>query len=172
MSRRSCILLCEDQTHAMFARQFFNKKGWQVQKVLVAPSGEGAAERHVRERYPKQLKAMRKKNVAMALVVMIDADNLGAEKRMQQLDEECREQDIDKWRKTDRVRVAVFVPDRAIEDWIRYLEGEPELNKRECKERVKPAVRKLLDICDGGGDLPEGFPPSLRRACDEWQQFA
>lgn len=165
MSRR-CILLCEDQRHAMFVRRFLFKKGWRVLDVNMAPSGEGAAEQHVRKEYPEQLEAARKRNIA--LVVMIDGDDHGAEKRMRQLEKRCQEKKVAVRQKTDAV--AVFVPEQEIEDWIRYLEGKADADKSECKKMVKPAVKKLLDIC-ARNDMPDDFPCSLKRACGEWRRF-
>ena len=163
---RPCVLLCEDQQQAVFVRRFLKKKGRHVSRIDFADPGKGSGEQHVRGKYPKQLADARKKK--RALIVMIDGDNLGADKRMRQLEEECQKQGVAARGKKDAV--AVFVPEAAIEDWMHYLDGGTK-GKLQRKRDCEPAVQKLSAICEKGGKLPGDFPPSLSRACNEWRQF-
>ena len=163
---RPCVLLCEDKQQAVFVSRFLAKKRRRVSRVDFADPGKGSGEQYVREQYPKQLADARKKK--RALIVMIDGDNLGAQKRMRQLAEACKERGVDNRGKGEAV--AVFVPESNIEDWIHYLDGSVK-GRLQQESDCKPAVRKLSDICDGGGKLPGDFPPSLGYACKEWRQF-
>ena len=137
-----------------------------MSRVDFADPGKGSGEQYVREQYPKQLTDARKKN--RALIVMIDGDNLGAQKRMRQLAEACKERGVDNRGKGEAV--AVFVPESNIEDWIHHLDRSVR-GRLHHENDCRSAVKKLADICDGDGKLPDDFPPSLSRACDEWQQF-
>ena len=163
---RPVMVLCEDKQHSAFVLRFLQKK---LRTVKVAPvfSGAGSAEKHVRDEYPKQLVTARKKRAA--LIVITDGDNVGRRERLRQLDEACREQGVNTPDKTEAV--AIFVPERAIEDWIHYLDGGGGTGKLKRESECRHAVRKLLAICDDGADLPDDFPDSLRAACDEWRRF-
>ena len=158
---RPCIVLCEDKQQSVFTSRFLKKKGWLPQ-VKGMPEGSMSGEQYVRREYPVQLEIARKKK--LALIVMIDGDNLGADKRMRQLEDACRTQGIAARNKKDAV--AVFVPEKDIESWISHLGVDKLRRERDCE----PAVKKLSDICEKGKS-PADFPPSLSRACDEWQQF-
>ena len=159
---RSCLVLCEDEQQSAFICRFLTKKGIPVEYDF-APPGKGSGEQYVRENYPGYLELARKKN--RPLVVMIDGDNLGADKHLRQLEEECQKQGVDKRGKGEAI--AIFVPEPDVEKWIRNL-GVGNLRRaRDCA----PAVKKLSDICASGGELPGDFPSSLRAACDEWRQF-
>jgi hypothetical protein len=68
--------------------------------------------------------------------------------------------------------VAVAVPRRNIETWIRYLNDEdvdeqtmyPKLRRdRECNQ----AVLRLVNLCKTIG-LRDNAPPALMHACDEY----
>jgi hypothetical protein len=70
--------------------------------------------------------------------------------------------------------IAIFIPKRNIETWIRYLQGQavdevtvyPKLqNKSDCKS----VVDKLPEQCRTG--LPIASPPSLQLACDEMRRL-
>ena len=162
---RPCVLLCEDQQQAVFVRRFLAKKGRQVLQVDFAPPGKGSGEQYVREQYPKQLADARKKK--RALIVMIDGDKPGADDRLRQLEKACKERGVDNRGKAEPV--AVFVPEPDIETWIYHLDSDLK-GRLQRESDCKTAVQKLSDICEKGKP-PADFPPSLSRACDEWQQF-
>ena len=175
MTRRRVrlILLCEDSQHEAFARRFFERAGWHGRaiRVLKSPQGRGAGEQWVRERFPEELKALRRSHVAAVLVVMVDADRSTVQGRIEAFDAVCGHAGVPVRGATEPV--AVFVPRRSIETWIAYLAGDsvnerdayPKLaRERECKE----AVRILKSMCDGG-ELREPAPPSLVAACTEYR---
>ena len=105
MSGVEIVLLCEDQQTNSFVRNFLkhrNLKGHDI-TTLPLPASHGAGEKWVRERYPKQLKAIRdrrkkSKNIRnkkyVYLIVVIDADTHTLDYRHQQLKQECEENHI------------------------------------------------------------------------------
>ena len=102
---------------------------------------------------------------------MIDADAAGVVGRLRQLDESCRLSRITP--RTDVDRVVLLVPERNIETWLAYLNGNvvdaatnyPKLEKPGgCKEHA----RVLAGIC-AGRQLRQPAPQSLIVACGEYR---
>lgn len=171
--RVKIVLLCEDSQHEAFIRRFLKGMGCNTRELRVekSPSGRGAADQYVRNRFPKELEAYRHRRAMSALIAMIDADGNEVQGRISELKQECQSEGV-LFRGPDEA-VAIAVPKRNIETWIHYLNGEQvnETDKylklgraRDCK----PAVRKLLQLCRSTG-LEEGAPPALVTACDEYR---
>lgn len=177
MSRRvDLVLLCEDTQHEAFLRRFLTAMGWPKRRLRIekAPAGRGSAEQFVRERFPIELDAYRRRRgrVGMALVVMQDGDVHGRAGRLTAFDEVCRAAEIPPRQPDDRV--AVFVPTWCIETWLAYLSGEnvgedrqnyPRLQReRDCQSHVD----RLVEMCRRQG-LRQPAPDSLTAACDEYR---
>jgi hypothetical protein len=165
------VILCEDQQQSTFAFQYFIKRGFHPRKIRVEvnPKGKGSGEQYVRELYPREVAAYRNPRVTSVLAVVIDADRLSVNERLQQLDEALRTDDMPV--RQDSEKIAVFVPRRNIETWIAYGQGQevdeetayPKLSRPgDCKPIVKTFVD---DICQN--DLASDAPPSLHHACVE-----
>ena len=169
------VLLCEDAQHETFVRRFLKKVGWSTRRLRVEKASAGAGEQFVRERYPVELFAYRRKRgqVGQALLVMTDGDAVGPAGRMQKLDAECDSQGCDR-RQPDE-RVPVFIPTWNIETWLAYLDGVevdetcgeyPYLKReRDCQRHVAA----LVEMCRTG-QLREPAPQSLQAACREYQE--
>lgn len=168
------VLLCEDNQHETFVRRFLSAMGWNTRELYVvkSPSASGAAEQFVRERFPDELAAyhQRKNSAASALIAIIDADSKTVYERKGELEDASRQNSVP-FRSADDA-VALLVPKRNIETWIKYLmEGEAEEDKaypklqrqRECRE----AVEKLVELCRQKNQ-PEGKVMSLADACNEY----
>ena len=176
MSRRvQIVLLCEDSQHEAFARRFLKLNGWNTRSLRVekAPQGRGAGEQFVRERFPTELSEQRRRQVAQALIVLVDGDAAGVEARLRALDESCRCKGVHV-RSADEP-VAVLVPTRSIETWFVYLDGQtideeqsyPRLaRERDCSRHVAA----LSEMC-ARGELYQPAPPSLEAACDEYDRL-
>ena len=176
MSRRTqLVILCEDTQHEAFLRRFFSTMKWpRPFRVVMAPPGEGAADAFVRQQFVKELREhhRRRDRVDRAVVVMVDGDAHGVERRIRELDNACRESDVPL--RDDKDRVAVFVPTWSVETWLAYLDGEtvtqdrkdyPRLRReRECKRHVG----LLAEMCRAGS-LRRPAPSSLLTACDEFR---
>jgi hypothetical protein len=168
------VLLCEDNQHEAFARRFLSAMGWETRAMRVekAPEGRGAGEQFVRQRFPLELKAHRSRPVTQALVVLIDGDAAGTERRLQRLGQACRDTGITE--RADGERVGIFIPTWNIETWLTYLDGEPvEEDRRDyprlARERdCQRHVDALAQMCRRG-ELREPAPLSLQVACEECQ---
>ena len=182
MSRNvQIVLLCEDRQHETFGRRFLEKAGWTIRHIRVerAPKGRGAGEQFVRNRFPEELEEYRRRKhrVSVALLVMVDGDNRGVERRIDELDTACRERNIPC--RDAGERVLVFVPTWRIETWLAYLGGEtvdegkrdyPRLPRpRECQPHVDSLAAKNF-MCRSGA-LREPAPSSLATACTEYRRW-
>lgn len=170
------IILCEDTQQEVFIRRFLKKRGWPTRGLRVekSPSGRGAADQFVRERFPIELHASRAKlgQVGQAVVAMIDGDRLGVQERIEELNKACQKKSVQPRRPGEKV--AVFVPTWNIETWFAYLNGAavdegkkdyPGLKReRDCQKHVTI----LADMCDNG-QLRSPSPPSLEAACEEFK---
>lgn len=170
------VLLCEDRQQESFARRFLEKAGWPTRRlrVEIAPSGGGAAEQFVRERFPTELAAYRvnRHRVAQGLVVLVDGDRTGVAGRLEELNCACEAQGIEPRQKDDRV--AIVVPTWNVETWLAYLEGSDVDEQRSDYPRLSRArdcqahVNVLYEMCQRGA-LRRPFPPSLDAACEEYR---
>jgi hypothetical protein len=179
MSQRrvQIVILCEDRQQEVFARYFLKKRGFTGRfRANICPEGSQAGEQYVRTHYPEEVKVSRQKRnpVSIGLVVLIDADTGTLEARLNEL-ASVLDEDEPKNRKPNEA-IAIFVPKRNIETWIRYLQGETvneeddyakfEKNEAACKT----AVEDLADRCYSQS-LPENAPRSLQAACGELQRL-
>ena len=167
MNRPQITILCEDKQHESFIRRFLKKRN---RKIYAVPrSGVGAGDQFVRDNYPAQLDAVRKRGGI--LVAMIDGDNYSIEQRQKQMDKACEQRGVSPRKPSDKV--AVFVPMRNIETWFAYLNGErvnetdtyPRLEReRECRRHVN-----VLEQMCAEGRLRTPAPASLEDACREYE---
>ncbi|NER51765.1 MAG: hypothetical protein F6J86_43955 [Symploca sp. SIO1B1] len=179
MSQRrvQIVILCEDRQQEVFARHFLKKRGFKgLFRPKICPPGSQSGEQYVRTQYLREVKAYRQNRyrVSIGLVVLIDADKLSLQDRLNQLADILRE-DSQPSRQPDEA-IAVFVPKRNIETWIHYLQGEPvneiqeyaKFDKDEAS--CKPYVENLAEQCRSQS-LPEDAPESLQAACGELQRL-
>ena len=166
------VFVCEDLQHAVFARRFFESRGYKKRQFRVekSPSGRGSAEQWVRNAYVKELITYRARHGNHVVVILIDGDGGTVQERIQQLDKECRKANVQTRR--DEERVAVFVPSRNIETWLTFLDGEKvdettSYTKLKREKECQRHVDALSKMCDQGA-LSEPAPPSLVAACDEF----
>ncbi|MDP2276331.1 MAG: hypothetical protein Q8K32_36665 [Archangium sp.] len=113
-------LLGEDPGHERLALELARSIGLNKRpvNVTIAPSGEGAASAFVLKRYAREVRATtrRRPGERVAILVMIDGDNLGLSRRKQQLDEALREAG-EPTRAADEP-VVILVPTWSIETWL------------------------------------------------------
>lgn len=176
VSRVSITLLCEDSQTQAFVRRFLrhrNVLGREIQ-TLPLPHGNQSGEQWVRERYPRELRAIRQAPGKAYLSVVTDADNYSTDARRAQLDQECDRHGIP--RRDDGDPAIVIVPRRNIETWLAYLAGSdvdectryPRLRReRDCANHA----RHLYRMCHETQRLRDPAPPSLREACEEYRKL-
>ena len=91
------IILCEDKLQELFVRRFLTK-GWNINgrmiRSLAYPDGSGSGEKHVRDKYPGELKAYRSRHASTVLVTVIDAGTKSVRDHNGELDAAARENDI------------------------------------------------------------------------------
>lgn len=172
--RVKIVLLCEDSQHEAFARRFLKGMGWNTRELRVekSPSASGSAEQWVRESFPSELETYRRRKprAASALIAMTDADSTDVQTRIKGFETACNSRQIP-FRAADEA-VAIVVPKRNIETWLRYLAGESVdeesyYPKLERERGCKLAVDRLLNMCRSRG-LPADAPSALAAACDEY----
>ena len=179
MSRRNVqlVVVCEDTQQESFIRRFLSRRGWDTRRIRVekAAAGRGSGEQFVRERFPVELNAYRKKagQVDQVVVAMIDGDNHGVTTRLKELDDVCEKNGIPPRESADRV--AVFVPTWNIETWFAYLDGHtvdesrPDYPRLERERLCQSHVNILSEMCGSGG-LKAPAPFSLSAGCVEYHQ--
>lgn len=168
------VLLCEDEQSACFARRFLKElgyKAWQLREEK-PPPGKGSGEQWVRERMPIELRAMRDAQ-SKALIVMTDADAMGAQARLETLRKKCLDEGVE-WRRAGE-SVLLMIPARNIETWLAYLRGETvneddTYPKYAAESDCRDQVRALVGMCQSGS-LRQPAPSSLVAACEEWKRM-
>ncbi len=175
MSGVRIVLLCEDSQTNSFVRRFLKHRNFRERDIITLDmsQGRGAGAKWVRERYPRELRAIRQKQGAY-LMVVTDADAHSTQDRRKQLDDECTRQKVAV--ATDDDPVIVAVPRRNIETWFEYLDGRevdetityPKLaHERDCERHA----RRLYTMCYKEQRLAEPAPPSLVEACQTYRRL-
>ncbi len=174
------IILCEDKLQELFVRRFLTK-GWNINgrmiRSLAYPDGSGSGEKHVRDKYPGELKAYRSRHASTALVVVIDADTKSVQDHHDELDAAARENGIPP-RSVDEPVIHV-IPKHHIETWLAYLDGvrsidetfsyKPQYQFKNCESEAHNIVDKLADNCKQNNALINP-PDSLKRTCIEFDR--
>jgi len=184
MSKASqVILLCEDKLHAVFVRRFLKARGYTNRDFRVAQypaSGRGSGESFVRRAYPDELRAYRQRSARATtfLIAVIDADTKAVADREAQFEQACEQASVPP-RQGDEL-VVHAIPRRAINTWLAYLDGidvdeatdykTQGYGFRKCEADISALVKRLHDLCTEDA-LPEGAPPSLRHACEEFARI-
>jgi len=169
------VILCEDTQQESFIRRFLKKAhGIQPNLLIVVknPGGKGSGEQFVRNRYPHELKAIRRRHAMLTLITAIDADTKERNEIIRSLDAVCAGSGIEP--NTDRDNVALVIPKRNIETWITWLNGQPvdettAFPRLPNESACQPAVEKLYDLCTQN-DTPPNIPDSLAKTCIEYRK--
>ncbi|MGI9346711.1 MAG: hypothetical protein ACR2PV_01825 [Gammaproteobacteria bacterium] len=173
-------ILCEDQMHEVFVRRALLNLGFHrrdfLASAVASKTESGAGEKYVRERYPQELRMLReKKHQKLALIVVIDGDNVGVDRRFNQLQKSCQDCNIPPRQESEKV--AFFVPTWNIETWLAYLGGQDvDETKRDYPRSSMPShcqqkAQNLADMCRQK-QLRQPAPASLQSACDEYQRLS
>lgn len=175
MSGVSITVLCEDLQTDVFVRRFLKHRNFRSRDIrtLPLPGGRQSGEQWVRERYPEELKAIRRRQGAYLLVVT-DADTHSTAVRRGQLDAACDEKETP--RRDDDDPVLVIVPRRNIETWLAYLGGttvdeDTTYRKLKCESDCVTHANVLYRMCHETQRLDEDAPPSLRESCEEYRKL-
>ncbi len=181
MSRRRVrvICLCEDDEHWRLTRRVFLQLGYGSHelRVSLAPAGRGAAEQWVRQQYPTEVRAYRRKanHQNVGLVVVIDADIQPVDYRHMQLSSALEEAGLDKLGATERI--VVWVPKRHVETWVADLLGHPVDEQHDYKSLMRDAdyrraAQTFVERYRNPAARPADLLPSMSRAFDETARLA
>lgn len=92
------IILAEDQRQQTLIRRYLHLKGLSFHQLRFStlPHGESSGEQWVRQNYPNEVGALRRRQAKAqtGLIVVIDADTWTVEYRLGQLDESLRRREI------------------------------------------------------------------------------
>jgi len=179
MSKRnvSFVIVCEDQQQEAFARRYLVKRGIHYRSIRVkrSPAGRGAGVHFVKTQLVQEIKTFRQKNyiTSNAIVVMIDADTLSVDDRMQQINTHLKTNGLESVQQNENI--AVFIPKRNIETWIYYAQGKPvdeetSYPKLQTPGCCRDAVDEFVNhICKDR--VSADAPSSLNHACDELKKI-
>ena len=110
-------MLCEDRQQWVFVYRFLIQNGVPGGRIRaqVSQAGRGSGEQFVREQYPKEVTEYRRRATSLnvALVVVQDCDNSTVAQTRARLETAVG-------RREDE-RIAILLPRRNIETWIRFL---------------------------------------------------
>jgi hypothetical protein len=145
------VLLCEDQRHESFLIAYLKQCGVRSPgRVLTARVAsklrQGGNVGWVLDEFPKELRAIRKRHARSLLIVMVDADDGAVADRRRQLNERAQKADLEPLDNEDPV--ALLVPKRHVETWIRALLGERVNEEQDCKANKPPAKSELRQASD------------------------
>lgn len=164
-------LLCEDRRTERFVRALCERYELRLEKIEIAPSGEGSVEAWVRRRYAEFVRRARALRHQLGLQHLVVLDGDGApgspasarvQLRQKQLAEALHANGIT--RRADDERIAHFVPTWSIETWLIHL----------AEGRSVPEDRPLK----GAGEYRESFADydaeriTLERAAQAWKPAA
>jgi hypothetical protein len=175
------ILLCEDEVHERLTKAYLKRcklpyQAPQVKALVASRQQKGGNDSWVLHEFPKQLHAcrQRQKKAKTLLIVLIDADNYSVEERQRQLMNRLTLEGYEVLGNDDPV--ALLIPKRHIETWIRALLGENVTEEQECKarqdttrEEIRGAVEALFDWSRANAIPGPSCVPSLRTALPAWR---
>jgi hypothetical protein len=173
------IALIEDirQQHLVF--RYLRRIGLESHAVRFIPPLSGSGEQWVREQFPVELTAYRRRSsrAETKLIAVIDADDFTLQDRLAQLDQKLQEADVELIR-MEIEQVARLIPKRNIETWILCLDGvsvEEETDykrpRRDWAELVRPAAETLYIWTRPNAQIPDRCVPSLRHGVGELRRL-
>jgi hypothetical protein len=166
-------ILAEDKRHQSFVLRYLRNLGCNPHKIRrePLPTGVGAGEQWVRERYAESVYELRRRSENTALIVVIDADTQEVSRRRIHLEEQLRSP------REAHERIVHFIPKRNIETWIFCLDGEivnevDDYSKNHgIEDRVGPAAQAFYDWTRPNAIVPSHCIPSLYGAIPEAQRL-
>ena len=161
------VILCEDRQQEVFIRRFLKKNGIKNRRVRVLPypAGRGSGEQFVREQYQFEVEEHRRRaaKLNIALIVMQDCDERSVEAARARLEQTVN--------RHQNERIAILLPKRNIETWIRFLMDGGPVDESEHYPKLN-RESECHDVVDRLGEkneyrLTPNVPSSLRAACPE-----
>lgn len=163
-------LLGEDPEHERFALELARRLGLNKRpvNVVIAPAGAGAASAFVLKRYAHEVRVTirRRPGERVAIIVMIDGDNVGLQKRKEQLEESLRE--AGEMTRQHEEPIVILVPTWSVETWL--LPRSPDVvESMDMKPRMRSPQLEHFEGAARRVVTPDGDEPlvSLKDASHE-----
>jgi hypothetical protein len=174
MRKSEFIVLCEDVKHKTFILRYLRSLGFNDRQIRIRlpRAGRGSGEQWVREGYPEQARAQRRRanHTSASLIAVIDADTLSVEQRKQQLDGALDAAGLAA--REGAERIAFVIPRRNIESWVHFAMHRKVDEVTDFKQRYRDpktcrdAADVAVEVCRSGSNESTA-PPSLVAACRE-----
>lgn len=136
--------------------------------MVIAPSGEGSASAFVLKRYAHEVRVTTRKRPAqrVVIIVMVDGDNVGLQRRKEQLDAALREA-AEEPRQRDEP-VVILVPTWSVETWL-LPQGPDIVETEDMKPRMRDPQLEHFETAATRVVTPLGDEPltSIRDATHE-----
>jgi hypothetical protein len=166
--------LIEDRDHEQFLRGLVDRLGRGASRTLRVepyPSGRGAGEQHVRQKFPQFVAELRSQRFQEGLwgIVVIDGDVEGAPGRRRRLIESLETKLL------PTERIVLLVPTRNVQTWGWCLLGHEVTETDDYTHEVEKAsvsLRRLFGDHWPGAEAPPLAPPALREGWLEWARVA
>ncbi len=126
------VVLSEDVRTESFVRRLLENLGYNKRKFRfeTAPSGRGAAESWVRQRYPQKVKILRTREFERRCLLAIrDGDRAGVAARKAELDQALQDEGMPHRRSDEHI--ATPVPTWSVENWLLDLLDEPRIDENQ-----------------------------------------
>lgn len=147
MTWERVVLLGEDMAHRGFLVRLCREVGWRVALEDIAPRGTGSGSDYVIHRFPEHLQGVRAGYPRLGLLVAIDGDDRGRDRRLAALRHQCEEQGLEPRGNLDAV--AILVPVWSVDTWALFFSRgvvvrENEKAKGKARSMFGPAHRGFL----------------------------
>jgi hypothetical protein len=172
------IVLVEDNRQQQLVFRYLRRIGLEPHAMRFMLPSSGSGEQWVRERFPIEVTAYRRRNthVETKLIAVIDADNLELQQRLARLDQKLHEAEVDLIQEDEQV--ARLVPRRNVETWILCLIGDEVDEETDYKrprndwtDLIRPAAHTLYVWTRPNAHIPELCVPSLRHGVAELRRL-
>ena len=174
MSRPAIITVLGEDTlkrQQNMVSRYLRKRGFSPRQIRVVPCpvGDTPGIKFVRSQYPVEVANLRASIASKGLVVAIDADEESVAARKIELEEKLKE--AGKSTRGSDEPIAIVVPRRNIETWVRYFGGNAVDEKTDYKRSFvkdnhdfSPANRAFAEFVVTGQTPFADCPPSLEEA--------
>lgn len=172
------VILAEDQEHQNLVWHYLKhctayKKKMKCVRKLPLPGGRGCGSQYVRQQFPGQVAACRRRHASNLLIVITDADNLSTAAREQTL--------LDELSQNNQIpigpeAIVILVPKWQVETWVKCLLGQAVQEDDEDTDKppvtgpqVIAASSTLHDWARPNAQIGATCVDSLRSALPRWQ---
>jgi len=168
------IVLVEDNRQQQLVCHYLRRIGLEARAIRFAPPSAGSGEQWVREQFPVEVSAYRRRSASVEtrLIAVIDGDNLTLQARLSQLDQKLREEGIELIRAGEQI--ARLIPRRNVETWILCLnradvneEDDYKRQRHQWTNKIRPAAEQFYDWTRPNSRVPDNCIPSLQHGVAE-----